>query len=118
MSSMIQFEGLEKLEQALNEQASLKPVKKIIQKAGAELNNETVSNMQTVYTKGYSKKNNVNNTSLEIQNGGLKAVQTTQTDHIIYNEYGTRYMEAEPAIKPAFDKAVQNVKRELNNLTK
>ena len=43
---------------------------------------------------------------------------TSRTDHIIYNEYGTRYMEAEPAIKPAFDKAVQNVKRELNNLTK
>ena len=99
----VEFDGLEQLSRDLQEHARLEDVKTVVKQSGAELNDATISNMSTVYVKGYSKQNNKNNTKFELTNGNLTAEQTTETDHIYYNEYGTRFMEAEPAIKPAFE---------------
>lgn len=112
----LSFRGNKKLRDALVQKAQLSEVKMIVQKNGAQLNNQTMANMASAYTKGYSTGNTIRKTNLTFTSGGLRVKQTTNTDYIQYLENGTRFMQAVPTIKPAFEKQKEQFKSDLERL--
>lgn len=115
---VMHIDGLDGLLTKLIKNQALTPAKEIVKKNTIEMHDLTISNMQSAYTKGYRTNNTENNTTFEIENAGLSGVQTTQTPYIEYLEKGTRYMEAEPAIKPAFDTQKEKFRKEMEGLVK
>lgn len=112
--------GSEKLATALLKRAGLKIPKQLIKKHTAQLEEREKLFMGQggVYVKGYSQQENRKHTNLSIENDGLTGKVTTNTEHIVYIEHGTRYMAAEPAIKPAFDRQKQLFKAEIKSIVK
>lgn len=89
---------------ALNKQEKLAQVKKVVAKNGAKLQTETQRNMAQAYTAGYSTGATMRSTTLKIRDGGLSAEVQPHTKYFAYLEYGTRFMDMRPTLKPAFDK--------------
>ena len=121
MGSRITWRGDKELAAALYKKAQMSAVKNVVKKSGAQMSDLTKTFMQPtggVYSKGYARGNNQKSTNVEIVDNGMTAKQTTNTDHIGFTEYGTRFMQAEPAIKPAFDRTKVIFKNDLNNLVK
>lgn len=114
----IQIQGLDKLTRKLIKNQALTEAKEVVKKNTAQMHEKTISNMISTYTKGYRTGNTENNTTFEIEDGGLSGVQTTNTDYIEYLEKGTRYMSAEPTIKPAFDVQKEKFRKEMEGLVK
>lgn len=112
----LSFRGDKKLREALINNAQLSEVKLVVKKNGAQLNNQTMTNMVNAYTKGYSTGNTIRKTNLTFTSGGLRVKQTTNTDYIQYLENGTRFMQAVPTIKPAFNKQKEQFKKDLERL--
>lgn len=52
-----------------------------------------------------------------MKDNGLTAESGPTTEYAEYLEYGTRFMEAQPFIKPAFDKQAEKFKRDMKKLT-
>lgn len=101
----IRFEGLTALVQGINMQKAKKQkVQSVVMKNGSKLHSEAQKRMRkgVTYVKGYSNDNTKNSTTLDIQNGGMTAVVAPDTEYFPYIEYGTRKMEAEPTLGPAF----------------
>ena len=55
------------------------------------------------YTTGHTRRNLQQN-GVKISDGGLTATVESTTDYAAYVEYGTRKMEAQPYMKPAYEK--------------
>ena len=68
---------------------------------------QTAANMKAqsnaVFTHGYATGATKRSIKLEITDGGFAAKVTAGTDYSGYLEKGTRFMDAQPFMKPAFD---------------
>ena len=94
------FEGIQELQDALKERAKMEDVKKIIQHDGAQMQGEMQRN--AIFKKGYSQGDTQRSISLLIYDGGLAVAVEPHTEYSPYVEYGTRYMEAQPFVRPTF----------------
>ena len=56
--------------------------------------------------------------SFKIEDGGLTAVITPTAHYASYVEYGTRFMNAQPYLTPAFNKVVPQFKYAMNKVMK
>lgn len=104
---------------ALNKRKSLSAIKEVVKKNTAEMEQKEKELMRRtgpVYVKGYSEGNNQRNTNLAIKDDGMTGEVKTETDHITYIEFGTRFMDAEPAVKPAFDMQKKKFIKDLENI--
>lgn len=89
------------LMKALQTAANMEAHKAIVKKYGAELQRTAKNN--AVFTKGYATGATKRKISLELQVGGFEAKVEAGTDYAAYLEVGTREMNAQPFMKPAFD---------------
>lgn len=89
-------------------------------KNGADLQEDAQKRMtKTVaYVKGYSKGTTRRSTTLTISDGGMKAAVAPGTAYFPFIEYGTRFMEAEPTLNPAFQKIKQQFYKDVTGLIK
>ena len=123
MSEII-FNGLEELQAALRERVNLDAVKKVVKLNGAEMQAQAQRNAQ--FRGHYEGRRFVPPTGTlkrsikgpNMKNGGLTAQVETGVDYAAYVEYGTRYMSAQPYMKPAFNKQKAQFKSDLERLTK
>ena len=97
----VEIKGDDILLKALQTASNMKAHKAIVQKHGADLQKKAQSN--AVFTHGYATGATKRSITLEITDGGFTAKVTTGTDYSGYLEKGTRFMEAQPFMKPAFD---------------
>lgn len=111
----VQLTGIKQLQQAIERKKDLTPVKMVVAKHGALLQNKTISNMNAAYTAGYSTGATARSVTNDIGDGGLSATVAPHTAYFPYLEYGTRFMSARPTLKPAF--AYQSIKF-VNDLQK
>lgn len=114
--SGIKVEGLDKLEKALKSNATLEDVKKVVRHNGSELQKKIQSNAD--FKKGYQTGTTKRSVSLEICDGGFTAESGATTEYAPYLEYGTRFMEAQPFIEPAFDDQKNKFQSDLKKLMK
>lgn len=116
MGGGIRFEGLDKLEKAFKDNVKMDDVKKVVQQNGSELHRKTVRNAD--FTKGYATGTTKRSISLDIKDSGFTAEVEPQTLYAPYLEYGTRFMQAQPFVRPAFEDQVRQFKKDLEKLMK
>ncbi len=96
----LKISGLEKLEHQLKQNCTLDDVKKVVRKNGLDLNKKIVRN--ATFTRGYSTGETKRSIVPTFEDGGFTAVSGAQTEYAPYVEHGTRFMDAQPFVAPAY----------------
>ena len=112
----IKVEGLDKLMKALKDNVTLDDVKRVVRRNGSQLQSKMQGNAD--FKKGYQTGTTKRSIGLEIQDGGFTAEVGPETEYSPYLEYGTRFMEAQPFIKPAHEEQKQKFKQDMQRLVK
>ena len=112
----IEVKGLDKLQKKLKDDVSLDDVKTVVQRNGSQLHRNM--NRKADFNKGYQTGTTKRSIGLEIQDGGFTAEVGPETEYSPYLEYGTRFMEAQPFIKPAHEEQKQKFKQDMQRLVK
>lgn len=97
----LSIQGDKKLIKALQTAANMEAHKAVVKKYGGKL--QRAAKRHAVFAKGYATGATKRDINLEIQDGGFAAKVEAGTDYSGYLEKGTRKMEAQPFMKPAFD---------------
>lgn len=114
----VKIVGIEKLQKKLKKNVNMAEVKTVVKKNGDQMNELMKRNTQTAFTKGYSKGDTAGSINTSITDGGLTAEVGPTTEYAYYVEHGTRFMEAEPFVKPAFDVQKEKFKNDMKKLTR
>lgn len=112
----IKIEGLDKLQKALKDNVTLDDVKKVVRHNGKQLQIKVQNNAD--FKKGYQTGQTKRSIGLEIKDAGFAAEVEPTTDYSPYLEYGTRFMEAQPFVGPAFDEQSAKFKKDMQRLVK
>lgn len=112
----IKVEGLEKLMKALKDNVTMDDVKRVVRHNGSQLQ-EKMQN-KADFKKGYQTGTTKRSIGLEIQDGGFTAEVGPETEYSPYLEYGTRYMEAQPFVRPAHEEQAEKFKQDMQRLVK
>ena len=112
----IRVEGLDKLQKALKEKVTLDDVKNVVRNNGAELQQKMKKNAD--FTKGYATGTTKRSIGLEMTDGGFAAEVGPETEHSPYLEYGTRFMDAQPFVRPAFNEQKEKFNRDMQKLVR
>lgn len=123
----VKLVGMKELEKQLKKNASKSEVKSIIKKQGAQLqaNAQREADFKGHYEwvkgKGMVFKPPTGNLKgkikLDIKDGGMTAEVHSEAEYAPYVELGTRFMEAQPFLKPALEKQETSFKKEMRELT-
>ncbi|WP_099974250.1 HK97-gp10 family putative phage morphogenesis protein [Lactobacillus terrae] len=115
MGIHFKISGLNELQVQLKKQANLSAVKTAVQKSAEELEETAIRNTSTAYNKGYSKGFTRSHINKYPMGDGLSWRVVMETNYSPYVELGTRYMSAEPVMKPAlntvYPKFISNIKK-------
>lgn len=112
----IKWEGLEDLQKKLRENASMNLVKKTVQQNGQELRSKIQEKAE--FTQGYQTGQTKRSVTLDIKDGGFTAESGPTTEYAEYVEYGTRFMEAQPFVRPALEEQASKFKRDMQKLVR
>lgn len=117
--SEVKLVGMNKL-QAKLQKCSGNPylIKIVVAKNGNQLNERMKTKMRYAYIKGYSHGDTAGSVNTVITDGGMTANVGPTTEYSPYVEYGTRFMKAEPAVRPAFEEQVPIFKRDIDAIMK
>lgn len=97
----VTFSGDKELLNALEKMARTEVYKEVVKKNGAAL--QKTAQRKAVFKKGYSTGATKRSIKLDLASNGLRAVVKANTDYSGYLEVGTRKMEAQPFMQPAFN---------------
>lgn len=112
----VKVEGLKELQKALKDNVTMNDVKKVVRHHGSELQKRMQDKAD--FTKGYATGTTKRSIGLNIVDSGLTAEVEPTTEHSPYLEYGTRFMEAQPFVKPAHDEQSKLFKKDMQKLVK
>ena len=114
--SGIRVDGLEELQRQLRENATLDDVKRVVSHHGAQLQRRM--QQKADFTKGYATGQTKRSIGLEIKDGGMTAEVAPTTEYSPYLEYGTRFMDAQPFVKPAEEEQAEKFRRDMQKLVR
>lgn len=112
----IKVTGLDKLQKALKDNVTMDDVKRVVKHHGSELQERMQDNAD--FDKGYQTGETKRSIGLEIKDSGFTAEVGPETDYSPYLEYGTRFMDAQPFVKPSHDVQKGKFKNDLQKLMK
>lgn len=112
----LEIKGLDKLQKALKENVTMDDVKEVVRHNGSQLQKKMQEKAD--FKKGYQTGTTKRSIGLEIQDSGFTAEVGPETEYSPYLEYGTRFMEAQPFVKPAYDEQALKFKRDMGKLVK
>ncbi len=98
--SLVKVTGADALINHLKRNATLDDVKKTVRLNGSELHRRMQRN--ATFTKGYQTGETKRSIELSIIDSGLTSEVEPKTHYSPYLEYGTRFMESQPFVKPSF----------------
>jgi len=109
----MKLRGADALIKGLRKRADLGLVKHTVKLNGSELERRMTRNAS--FSKGYQTGTTKRSIKLDIKNKGLTAKVGPTTHYSPYLERGTRFMEAQPFVRPSFyaqeKKFIQDMKR-------
>ena len=108
----IKIVGIEKLQAKLKKNVRLDDVKRVVRHNGAEM--QTKAQQNAPVDTGTLKRS----IGLKITDGGMSAEVEPTADYAPYPELGTRFMEAQPYLKPAFEEQSKKFRNDMQKLTK
>ena len=106
----IKIVGMEKLQKKLKKNVNMEDVKRVVRHNGAEMQEKAQRNAPV--DTGTLKRS----IGLEITDSGMAAEVEPTADYAPYVELGTRFMEAQPYLKPAFDDQKEKFKKDMKKL--
>ena len=106
----IKIVGMEKLQKKLKDNVRMEDVKRVVRHNGAEMQTKAMQNAPV--DTGTLKRS----IGLEITDGGMSAEVEPTAEYAPYVELGTRFMEAQPYLKPAFDEQKEKCKKDMKKL--
>ena len=112
----IKVTGLDKLQKQLKKNVTLDDVKKVVRHNGSELQAKIQQNAE--FTKGYQTGTTKRSVGLEIVDDGFTAESGPKTEYAPYLEYGTRFMDAQPFVKPAHNEQKKKFKSDMQKLVR
>jgi len=112
----VKVTGLDKLQKALKENVTMDDVKRVVRYNGAEMQRRMQEKAD--FKKGYQTGTTKRSIGLEIVDDGFTAESGPTTEYSPYLEYGTRFMDAQPFIKPAFDEQKEEFKKDMQKLVR
>lgn len=112
----IKIEGLEELQAKLKKNVQMDDVKTVVRHNGQEMTRKMINKAD--FKCGYQTGDTKRSITLEIENGGFDATAGPETEYSPYVEYGTRFMDAQPFVRPAFNEQKEKFKSDLNKLMK
>lgn len=112
----IKLEGLVELQKVLKDNVGLDDVKRVVQHNGKQLQRKMKKNAD--FEKGYQTGTTKRSIDPEIKDSGFTAEVEPGTEYSPYLEYGTRFMEAQPFVRPAYDEQKAKFKRDMEKLVK
>lgn len=108
----VRIDGFDKLEAKLKRNMDLGAVRTVVRKNGADLQEKAQKNAPV------DSSNLKRSIGLDITDNGLTAEVEPAADYAAYVEYGTRFMEAQPYLKPAYDEQKKKFVKDLNELVR
>lgn len=108
----IKIEGLDKLQKHLKKQCTLEDVRNVVKMNGAELQNKA---MRTAPVDTGTLKRSI---GLEITEAGMTAEVEATAEYAPYVEYGTRFMKAQPYIRPSLEEQKKSFENDMSKLLK
>lgn len=116
MGRSIKITGIKELEAKLKKNATLDDARTVVKKNGAEL--QALMTRNANFVKGYATgttKRSIRSTYTDL---GLTVAVEPTTYYSPYLEYGTRFMSAQPFVRPSFSIQKEIFKRDLKKLMK
>lgn len=108
----VELKGVNELRIALKKKADMAAMKRIVKMNGAELQQKAKRNAPV--DTGTLKRSIV----LELKDDGMTAECAATAEYAPYQEWGTRYMEAQPYMKPAFNAQKEKFKSDMDKLVR
>lgn len=108
----MQFTGLNELQRGLIERSHLEAAKTVVAKNGSRL--QTWAKVRAPVDTGTLKRS----IGLEMQHGGLTAEVKATAHYSGYVERGTRFMAAQPYMKPVFNVIKRQFDADLRKLVR
>lgn len=102
--------GIEKIQKKLRQNVQMADVRKVVRHNGAEMQAKAQQNAPV--DTGTLKRS----IGLEITDGGMTAEVEPTADYAPYVELGTRFMEAQPYLGPAFNEQKEKFKKDMKKL--
>ena len=112
----IKIVGMDKLEKQLKKNATLNDVRTVVRKNGADL--QRTIQRKAEFKKGYQTRETKRSVGLEIIDNGMTAESGPTTEYSEYLEYGTRFMEKQPFVKPGLEEVEPKFKADMQKLVK
>ena len=116
MSRKITVTGMKELQKALKDNVTLDDVKKVVRHHGAEL--QTRMQQKADFKKGYQTGTTKRSIGLDIKDSGMTAEVEPTTEYAPYLEYGTRFMDAQPFVRPAYNEQKEKFKKDMDKLVR
>jgi HK97 gp10 family phage protein len=108
----IKFEGIVKLNKGLKKRMDMSAVKTVVKKNGADMQRKAQRNAPV--DTGTLKRR----IGLNISDSGMTATVEPTAEYAPYVELGTRFMEAQPYLKPAFEEQKKQFEKDLQKLVR
>lgn len=119
----IKFEGIKPLQNKLKENVTLNDVKRIVKHHGAKLQEGAQRNADFRghynYKGEFVPPTGTLKGSIRLdatKDGGLTAEVEPHTEYAAYVEFGTRFMDAQPYLKPAWEEQKGKFRKDINKL--
>lgn len=106
----IKVTGLRELEKKIEKNATMADVKRVVLMNGAEMQAKVQRNAPV--DTGNLKRS----IGLEVANAGTTAIVGAKAEYAPYVENGTRFMEAQPFVGPAFHAQKEQFQKDLKKL--
>ena len=112
----IKVDGLDELQKALKSNFTLEDVKAVVKQNGSKMQKKMQNKAD--FKKGYQTGTTKRSIGLEITDGGFTAEAGPTTEYAPYVEYGTRFMEAQPFVRPAWEEQKEIFKKDMQKLVR
>ena len=112
----IKVTGLKELQKALKDNVDLDDVKRVVRHHGSKMQQRMKDKAD--FKMGYQTGTTKRSIELDFEDQGFTATVEPTTDYSPYLEYGTRFMDAQPFVKPAWNEQKELFKRDMQKLVK
>ena len=112
----IKVDGLKELEKKLKANVTLDDVRRVVRQNGAEL--QTKMQKKADFKMGYQTGTTKRSIGLEIKDSGMTAEVAPETEYSPYLEYGTRFMQSQPFVRPALEEQSAQFKSDMQKLVR
>lgn len=110
--SSIKVTGIDELQMKLKKNVRMSDVKKVVRKNGSDMQKKAQKNAPV--DTGTLQRS----IALEMRDSGKSAEVEPMVDYGAYVELGTRFMTAQPYLKPAFNEQKEKFKQDMKKLAR